>query len=131
MKKNDFCIISNFLDKIENKKEKIKLNLNDSLENNLAQSKLIIFEEAKLPLKRSDSFNADSRSSTKKIIRNIQKNNNKEIDLTGFEDLIKENLEKFKADCILYDKKNNSFNGTLDVDEKYKCIFSLPYYINI
>ena len=125
LKKNDFCIISNFLDKIENKKEKIKLNLNDSLENNLAQSKLIIFEEAKLPLKRSDSFNADSRSSTKKIIRNIQKNNNKEIDLTGFEDLIKENLEKFKADCILYDKKNNSFNGTLDVDEKYKCIFSI------
>ena len=51
----------------------------------------------------------------------------KDKDISGFINLIdtKEHPDAFQADCVLYDKKYNSFNGTITVDTKFKCIFKL------
>ena len=136
LKKNDFCIYS----KTNTKQEKIKKNNTANITNtnkaniNLdiidnyitSNSRLFKIEEEKSIVRRSDSFNYNSRTSTVLFVNKIQKNN-KNKDISGFINLIetKENPDPLKADCVLYDKKNNAFNGIINVDQKFKCSFKL------
>ena len=79
-------------------------------------------------LRRSSSFNINTGTSTIIFVKTFHnKNNDNNKDVSGFEDLFeeKDNPEPFNASCIYYDKKNNSFNGKLTVDKKFKCSFEL------
>ena len=128
LKKNDFCIIYNNNKEEKTKKEKkIKTFNCDYLESNISSKIFKIREkEEKNVIKRSDSFNLDSRTSTLMFVNKIQKEI-KNKDISGFINLIetKDHPDELKADCILYDKKYNSFNGIINVDIKFKCSFIL------
>ena len=138
LKKNDFCIYS----KTNTKKEKIKKIATNPNKQNIkfdiiddyitTNSRLFKIEEEKPLIKRSDSFNYKSRTSTIYFINNIQKkkNNNKDLNDFIYLDDIKDNPDPLKADCVLYDKKNNAFNGILNVDRKFKCSFILDENAN-
>ena len=123
LKKNEFCIYSNTKN---TKEKKINAKLTREYEENQASSRLFKIEEEKPIIKRSDSFNFNSRVSTLLFINKIQ-NEKKDKDISGFINLIetKDHPDAFQADCVLYDKKYNSFNGTITVDTKFKCSFKL------
>ena len=123
LKKNEFCIYSNTKN---TKEKKINAKLTREFEERESSSRLFKIEEEKPIIKRSDSFNFNSRVSTILFINKIQ-NEKKDKDISGFINLIdtKDHPDAFQADCVLYDKKYNSFNGTITVDTKFKCSFKL------
>ena len=127
IKKNDFCIYSqtNSL-KEENDNNISKFN-NDDFNKTFSSKHFKIEKENNKQRQRSDSFNYESRASTILFVNKIQKKNNNNKNVGDFINLIdsKENPDPLKAECILYDKKYNSFNGILNVDKKFKCSFEL------
>ena len=127
IKKNDFCIYSqtNSL-KEENDNNISKFN-NDDFNKTFSSKHFKIEKENNKQRQRSDSFNYESRASTILFVNKIQKKNNNNKNVGDFINLIdiKDNPDPLKAECILYDKKYNSFNGILNVDKKFKCSFEL------
>ena len=128
IKKNDFCIYSQINSLKEETENILKFN-NDDFNNTFSSKHFKIEEDMnkQIQIQRSDSFNYESRTSTILFVNKIQKKNNKNKNVGDFINLIdsKENPDPLKAECILYDKKYNSFNGILNVDKKFKCSFEL------
>ena len=134
LKKNDFCIYSKSNSKEEIERISIfnnKVLSNKDFDKTFSSKHFKIEEEEEEEkdekIKRSDSFNYDSRASTILFVNKIQKKQNKNGNIGDFINLIdtKENPDPLKEECILYDKKKNSFNGILNVDKKFKCSFEL------
>ena len=119
LKQNDFCIYSKNTFKKEKSYHNKKEIINDDFENNRISKLYKIEEEKEQNQKRSDSFDFNPKSSSV-FFNNIQKKNN-----NCFEDLseTKKYPDPMKADCILYDKKNNAFKGIIKVDIRFKCSF--------
>ena len=145
LKKNDFYICS---DDNSNNDNKIKENIIISkykcdFDNNLNCIKSKIFkndikENDKKKNERSESFNFDSRSSSI-FFNNIKKkslnNFNSSLDFIDLDEKEKDKPDPFNTECILNDKKNISYFGKLNIDQKFKVSFKIneknkvkPYY---
>ena len=126
----DYCILT----KKKNKNKKLKQKFNNIYNLNLSRNDYNdIIKRNKTDVKnnttkkRSDSSDFEKRISSRYVDKKQKEYYDKNIN-DSFEiidDSESKSTKPFKTECILHDKKNNSFIGELTIDNEYKVKFEL------